>query len=149
LLLNAVEVLDVDGAANVRFPYNEFNRTGPRYDDNTTPPVTVFGCDALVIAGGAQTIDLTAVPLRDTTKDFTGKKVVVALFHNPGSNDITIAKGASNGYELQGAHSLILQPGGFVALDFGDGLTDVAAGAKTLDVTGTADDVLDYFLAAG
>jgi hypothetical protein len=68
------------------------------------------------------------------------------------ANAITIAKGASNGYTGFGsAFSVTLQPGDEWTFKGNDnaGVTDVGSGAKTLDVSGTGAQVLQFHIVAG
>jgi len=130
--------------------FDEYDRTTPLYDANSTLPVTKLASDELAITGGTDTIDLTAVENpAEGAIDLTGLKIRVLILGNPGTNAITVDKGASNGYELNGADAIIVPAGGTIAIDFADALADVSGTVKTLDVTGTAADVLNYIFVAG
>lgn len=107
------------------------------------PPVFSAGSTISVVQttvaldAGALTIDLTASPYSGTDK-----APLRAFFMNPSqnANEITIAIGASNGYDGFGsAFSITLQPGESVGLESS---TDIDADQKTLDITGTGAQVL-------
>lgn len=152
LVMGLRHILDVEGANNATLTYKEYDRTSPKYDGSSTPAVSLVAADAMSLTGGTDTINLAAAPdaLGGTSVDFTGFKVVGLIFNNSAnSNSVTIAKGATNGYELQSTHSIVLGAGAVMAFDFDDSLSDVAAGARTLDVTGTASDVLSYVIVGG
>ena len=80
-------------------------------------------------------IDLYAAPYTGN-----GKAPIRMYLLNSSAHAITIVKGATNGYTGFGsAFSLVLQPGESAALN---GTTDISSTVKTLDVTGTATEVL-------
>jgi hypothetical protein len=122
----------------------------------TTPVGTKIAFFELALSGGAASIDLTALPHNGGTVDGTGLKVQAALFRNPAANAaMTVKDGASNGYNIFGDSSgQVTIPGhatkaSAVMLFFPEGLPDVAAGAKTIDVTGTGTEVLEVGLVLG
>jgi len=130
--------------------FDEYDRTGSVYNSSSTYPVTAAASDELAITGGTDTIDLTAVSNPgEGAVDFTGLKIRVLVFQNPGSNVITVSKGATNGYELNGTVAIRVPAGGTIMIDYVDALADVSGTVKTLDVVGTAADVLNYIIAAG
>lgn len=150
--LQAVLSAAIEGAGTVEINLREFDRGSSPYSSASTPPVSKVGYDKLTLSGGTDTIDLTAVPNQvEGAQDLTGVKIVCGILKAPSTNtgNVTIAKGASNGYELNGTHSIELKPGETLCFDKVDELTDVAAGAKNLDVSGTASDKLHYILVAG
>jgi hypothetical protein len=123
---------------------------------SSTPPATKQASGTQAMTAGAATLDLTALPgdTADETKDMTGLKLQLAILKAPSTNanPITISQGASNAYGLDaagGTWSLTLDPGQFVLLYLDDNAEDVAAGAKEIDLAGTAAQELDYLLVFG
>jgi hypothetical protein len=113
---------------------------------------------AITLAGSTVTLDLTAMNLARSaseTYDFTGKKLIAAIFKANSANvaAITIAPGASNAYAVFGtAKDIIIGPGrleAFAFLSLGSDLPAVAAGAKNIDISGTSGDKLDVLLLFG
>jgi hypothetical protein len=119
----------------------------------TTPPVTLVATFRKALAAGVGTIDLTAlVGTNSGAIDGTGLKVQAIKFVNPATNanTIKIAKGASNGYALAGTDfAVTLSPGQEFVMYGNDATPDIAAGAKTFDLTGTLVQVLDVSIAMG
>lgn len=110
----------------------------------------------VTVTAGTTTIDLTAAPISgDRTLDLTGKKLVAWQIKAAADNsdDVTIAPGSSNPYPLFGAsNERDLEPG---ELAMG-AITGVASGkpavsstVKTIDITGTEDDVVSVILYFG
>jgi hypothetical protein len=143
-------------SADAGYTVNGLNQSGS-LSASTTPPVTKSSTFDKALVAGAATIDLTSLPDDDGNVgavDFTGLKPQVVILTNKSTNAnaITIAKGASNGYTGFGAaFSITLQPGDTVAFKGNDnaGVTDVASGARTLDLSGTGTQVLQVQLIAG
>jgi hypothetical protein len=143
-----------DGAGQYSVPYGAFKREGPRFNATSTPPVSDAAAGNVTPGSGTSTLNLAAIADEATgvTRDFTGLKVVWCMFTCPSDNGavVKVKKGASNGYSLQADEEINVYPGGCVAIVLNDGLTDVAAGARTLDVVGTdAGDSLNYEFAVG
>lgn len=119
---------------------------------STTPAVTKYSAGTATMSGGAVTIDLTSLPDTNGTAGavtLTGMKLAVAKFRNKSTNanEITIAKGASNGHTGFGsAFSITLQPGDEVMFKFNDNSGNVAVGGtdKTIDISGTGSQVCEY-----
>lgn len=104
----------------------------------------------IAMVAGAVTLNLAAAPSTIGVVDLTGLKLrtlhVRAKADN--ANPITIAKGAANGYTgLGAAFSCTLDPGKEAA--FMPNATAVAAGVRTLDITGTGAQVLEFIATAG
>jgi hypothetical protein len=104
------------------------------------------------MTAGAGTIDMTALALQDASITITGLKprgvLFTALAANAGT--ITIAKGASNGYDgLGAAFSIALEPGMSMAVYFSTQGNAVSGTNKTLDLSGTLTDGLTYGIIAG
>lgn len=123
---------------------------------STTPPVTKSAMTAKAMSGGAATIDLTAMANDSDsgTVDFTGLKVCCLTLKNPDSNanKITVGKGASNGFCLDSSEttwSVTLDPGDSVQFMLNESTPDVASGKKTIDIAGTAAQVLHIGVTGG
>lgn len=119
----------------------------------TTPAVTKDVCFNLTLSSGLGSIDLTALPDPDLgTVDFTGLRVQQMLLFNPttNANDISVAKGASNGYTgLGSAYGETLAPGGYSVRCTNDRAPDIDSSHRILDVTGTGAQVLKVQITAG
>lgn len=120
---------------------------------DSTPPATKCAVQSKALSAGTATIDLTAVAGTEGNVDFSGLKLQVIKLRNPSTNanKITVTKGASNGYGLTGGDSwtIPLAPGDEVMLMGNETWPDVAGGAKTIDLTGTAAQALDYEFVGG
>lgn len=140
----------VEAVGTQEFILSAFDRVSPTYSSASTPPITKVGFDELAMTGSAVTVDLTAIPNQvEGAQDFSGIKVVAAIFKNSNAAAITVDIGGTNGYAINGADAIIIPAGGTVMLDFADALTDVDGTHKTLDITGTNTHVLRYILVAG
>lgn len=129
-------------------------------DATTTPPVSATPCFKVVTISGTTTIDLTAATApalpasASRTVDLSGKKLVAYAFKANATNagGVTISVGGTNGYALFGASkSVILQPGESMFGVIGTTSTKPAVGAsaKTIDITGTTNDVVTLVLYFG
>lgn len=120
---------------------------------STSVPVTKEVSGELTLSSGTGTIDLTALTGDNgEAVSFSGLKVQIAKFKNKSTNanSITIAKGASNGHTGFGANfSLTLPPAGEVTIWLDEASADVGGSDKTIDVSGTGAQVLQYQLVAG
>lgn len=123
---------------------------------STTPPVTKSAMTAKTMSSGTATIDLTAMANDSdgATVDFSGLKVCCLTLTNPSSNAnaITIAEGASNGFELNSggtAWTVTLDPGDSVQFLLNESTPDVSGTKKTIDITGTGSQVLNIGVTAG
>lgn len=150
LTFGAIETVAVDGAGNLSLAYTAFDRPSTTYNGSSTPAVSKVAVDSLVLSGGTDTINLTAVPGGIATQDLTGLKVVTLILYNPNANSIAIAPGASNPYPFWGtANDIVLPAGARMAFDFVGTLPAVSGTVKNIDVVGTAADILSYALTAG
>jgi hypothetical protein len=117
---------------------------------STTPDVTAAAYETVTLSGGAATVDLTALTLNGDAVSLSGLKPRAIRFKNTGANNMTIAKGASNGYDgLGGSFSVTLEPGQAVMFDLGSAGNAVGGTNKTLDVSGTGTDTLQLSAVAG
>jgi hypothetical protein len=125
------------------------------YTAASTVPVTKLASFNQALSGGAATIDLSALPglSADETVNFSGLKVQFAKFRNKSTNanNITLVKGGSNGWCPISTTSwtVTLGPGQEVTLALAESSADVGSGAKEIDLTGTAAQILECFLVAG
>jgi hypothetical protein len=122
-------------------------------DANSTVPATKTAAYEVTLSSGTATIDLTALTgLANSSVTGSGLKVQAVIFKNKATNAnvISIADGASNGYQLFGNGWLIeLPPGGFVLGYLKDQSPDVGGSAKTIDVVGTGAQVLQVQFVMG
>lgn len=123
----------------------------------STPPVTKLGFGVITLTAGAATVDMTSlVGLNGVAISLSGLKPIAIKFQNPSTNanNMTIAKGASNGYTGFGSSfSITIPPGGSVVVYMNTAIanpfTAVSGSVKTLDITGTGAQVLNYEVLGG
>lgn len=123
---------------------------------SSTVPATKYAAGRLTLSSGSGTLDLTALPGRtaDEVVDGTGLKLQLLILHNrsTNANKITITKGASNGIGLAASNdtwTLTLSPDQTVGLYLKDAGPDIASDKKTLDISGTGSQELDYEIVMG
>lgn len=122
---------------------------------STTPDGEQILTPQISLSAGAYTIDLTACPdVNGTTTSISGLKPRALFFkNNSSSNNMTFAKGASNGLPLVGSWTWTLLPGGSLCIDLTavstGSITAVDASNKTIDVSGTGTDSFDFGIIAG
>jgi len=129
-----------------------FNTTA-QLNSSSTPAVSEAGYCTQAMTAGAATIDLTSVATnRGRTMNFTGVKIRTLRLRNPSTNtgSITVVKGASNGYTGFGSSfSTVLKPGyEMLIYDGGNGVA-VSASVKTLDISGTGAETLQFSVSGG
>lgn len=149
LTFGGVDDISLDGAGTISQVLNAFDRTSAVLNSASTPPVDDIVADTLAMTSGAVTLDLTAIAYNGGTVDLSGKKPQVILFRNDNSNSITIAEGASNGYQLMGGENIVVPAGSLFLMLWNETLPDVAAADAELDITGTGTDSLKFAIAAG
>ncbi len=127
----------------------------PTLNATSTPAATKKARFDLTLSSGTGTIDLTALPGNsvDETINGTGLKVQVLKFRNKSTNanKITVAKGGTNGYQLDGATTWSdpMAPGQS-SLRLLNGAADtIGSTKKTIDVTGTGSQVLQVLIVLG
>jgi hypothetical protein len=125
-------------------------------DDASTPDIEDYAIFTVTMTAGAATVNLAALAHihggATITKNATGKKVRLLGFLTPLANtgNVTIAKGASNGYAPLGStYERILAPDTMESQYFKAAATDVASGARTLDVSGTGSETVKMVVAWG
>ena len=130
-----------------------FNAAQRTLKSDSSPPVTCGSLFQQVLTDGAATIDLAALDgLNDKVVNGTGLRVQLLRIKAPSSNvnPITVAKGASNGYDGFGAaFSVTLQPGAEATFLTNDAGSDIGSANKTLDLTGTGAQALDVEIIMG
>jgi len=142
----------VDGVSNVR-RFNAYNQLNKVLDANTTPKADTVVDLSHTFVTTSKTWDLTAAPTAKNingTVNLTGKKLVALLayaFPANNASGVLIKSGAANGYDLFGnaAYGVTLYPGMAIDLfQLGAAAGEPAVGAtdKTIDLTGTAADVV-------
>lgn len=138
--------------ANARVTHNLFNSSAS-LSGSTTPPATTVAAFELALVAGAGSIDLRALSgTNGATIDGNGLKVQVLKIKAKATNEnvISVAVGASNGYELAGADfKITLQPGQEFLFYGNDETPDIADADKVLDVAGTGTQGLDVIVVMG
>lgn len=119
---------------------------------STTPDATKCSYQTVAMTLGAATVDLTSLLLNGVAVTLTALKPrvvrVTALVANSGS--VTVAKGASNGYDGMGsAFSVTLEPGQSFMFEFYTTGNAVGGSNKTLDLTGSGTDGVRLTTVAG
>lgn len=127
--------------------FNQLNES-ETFTAATSVPVTKHSEFQKTMSSGSGTIDLTALPglTADETVVGTGLKVQLAKFRNlsANANTITVAKGASNGYNLLGSSwTFALLPGQSATFSLDEAAPDVGSGAKNIDISGTGAQILE------
>lgn len=120
----------------------------------STPPGTKVVSGEIAMTAGAATLDLRAIAgANGASQDLNGLKVQEIILESKAgnANPITIVGGAANGYLVFGtAGKVTLAAAGDAAhLLFNDSLPDVDATHKTLDISGTGTQTLQYIIVAG
>jgi len=152
-VLAAASVPGAASAAARTLLQSNFDTAQKTLTSATTPPVTCGALFKQALSNGAATIDLTALVGANTkTVDGTGLRVQVLRVRNPATNanPISIAKGASNGYDGLGANfKLTLQPGAEALVFANDAGSDIGSTNCTLDLAGTGAQVLEVEIIMG
>ncbi len=125
---------------------------GPVLTATSTPDVTAAAYQTFAMVAGAKTIDMTNLLLNAAAVTLNTKKPralrVTALEAN--SANVAVVKGASSGYDgLGAAFSVTLEPGMSVMVWFSTQGNAVTSGNKTLDVSGTGTDGVQFSVIAG
>lgn len=158
--LSVVETLDNNtgpiAAANRKVTWGALSVKNESLTAASTVPATKVAGGSVALDAGAKTLDLTSLTglgANGATEDFTGLKIQALYFENPSTNanSISIAPGASNGYNFSGADGkLTLQPGQSVLLFGNDATPDVANGsADQIDFAGTLVQPFNIVMVAG
>lgn len=150
----AVETLDtgVDAAPSPDIVHSSFNLNNVTLNATSTVPVTTTSYQDYALVAGAITIDLTALlGVNDEIQDATGLKLQTIIINNPsGNNPITVTTGAANGFPLfGGTNSVVIPADSTLAFYVPEGLTDVAAADKNIDVSGTGTETFKVGICLG
>lgn len=157
-ILTALEAPQATNEAGRTLEHGAYNLSRTLSASSTPALESPPSAQDITITAGTTTLDLTALKLaRDngTTYDYTGKKVIGAIFKTDPDNAgaVTIAPGSSNPYPLFGAtNEKDIGPGRmdmFFFDEVGSNLAAVSGSAKTIDITGTEDDVVTVVLLFG
>jgi hypothetical protein len=140
--LNATETLStgVPAAPNANVVHSGYDETAI-LDADSTPPLTQVSYFLLTLTAGAATINLAALAGANGTIDGTGLRVQALRVKNLGANTMTFAEGASNGIALACLPFTVPAGSTNTAVSqflLGDASPDIAAGDRTIDVSGTA-----------
>ena len=124
---------------------------------SSTVPATKVFSDNLVLAGGDQTLDLTALTgAASTTVNFTDLKVQLVALAASTSNAtaVTVTGGAANPYNILGetnatSDKISIPPGGSLVLYHHDGTEDVSGTKKNVRFQGGVNENINIILVAG
>lgn len=113
---------------------------------------TVTASFVVTLSTGAFTVDLTSLTgTNGASVSLSGLKVLAFLVSVPGTNAnaFTIAKGASNGYQLKGSSwSETFQPGDHMVY-YPTNAQTVGGSAKTIDCSGTGSQTCQIVVVGG
>lgn len=132
--------LGVDGVSDKEFVF-ELGTSAAFTLPTSTIPATQQWQDENTLSAGARTIDLSSLTFGNfsTAKNFTGLKVQLFKFIASSSNtdNIQIVDGGTNGYLIfDSASSHVQVPAGGIVMYYApEGLADIDATHKTIDLT--------------
>ncbi len=152
--LTVAEILETNAdLLNDKTVSHQLNTSATAQGSGSTPPCTTVASGDIALSIGAVTIDLTALSgVNAAVIDGSGLKVQFIKLRNKATNAnvMTFAIGASNGYDGFGDDfSITLAPGAEVLLRTQDGGNNIASDNKTLDVTGTGSQVIEWVVVMG
>ncbi len=102
----------------------------------------------LSLSAGVATIDLRALTgTNGGSVDGNGLKLQIFRVKNLGAAEMTFAVGASNGLDI--GDGIKVPPGAVIGAMYNDGLHDVDASHKTIDVTGTGSQTAEITIVMG
>jgi hypothetical protein len=130
------ELLVAPSASYPTISHDAFNSKGTLNADST-PSISDTAPFVLPLVGGQATIDLTALPGTQGSKDATGLLVKGFKIQNPSSNGnpLVVRPGAIDPYGLLGEDfKITLQPGDEIECYLPDTAPSVASDCKTLDL---------------
>lgn len=152
--MTATETLTTNAAAlsDATLVHSGYNTT-KTLNASSTPPATKVASFAQAMTVGAATIDLTdLLGSNGAAVDGSGLRVQAIKLRNKSTNanPITVAKGASNGYDGLGADfSVTLAVGAEITILPNDAGSDIGAANCELDVSGTGSQVLECIIVMG
>lgn len=154
ITFTANETLDtgVDAAPSPAVFHSGFNLAGINLNSASDTPVTMTSYQNYTMTAGAFTIDLRALlGVNDESQDANGLKLQTIIIRNPtGNGPITVTTGASNGFPLfGGTNDMIIPAGATLGFYVPEGLTNVAAADKEIDISGTGTESFDVGICLG
>ena len=152
LAATTTETISGDDLTNSATAIHDGYDTSVNLTSSTTPDLTKTSYQTVTLSSGSATIDMTSLSLNGATVNLNALKPRWVLFNNPStnSNNITIAKGASNGYDGLGASfSITLEPNMSMLVYFKAQGNAVSGSNKTLDISGTGTETLEVSFGAG
>lgn len=149
--LSRLPVTDITALTTPASATDSTEVIGDAWDSNSLtlnsgsdPAVTAGAQVTGALTDGAATIDFRAVSLNGAAVDGNGLRVKGFKFKNLGAAAMTLTPGASNGLKVMGtAFSITLPPLGEVTWFCGvgsDGIENIDATHKTMDIAGTGTD---------
>lgn len=127
--------------------HDQYNESGT-LNSGSSPPVTTVAEFLLTLTAGAATIDLRALTgTNGASVDGNGLKLQILRIKNLGAAAMTFSVGASNGLAI-GAGFLV-PAGAVVQFMYADGLEDIDATHKTIDVAGTGSQTAEITIVMG
>lgn len=127
--------------------HDAYNESGTLTSASSVP-VTKHAQFLLTLSAGAATINLASLTSTNgALVDGTGLKMQFIRIKNLGSNNMTFAEGASNGYAI--GSSIVVPAGGVAQFFFNEGLPDIASGDRTIDVSGTLVETAEISIVMG
>ena len=157
-ILTALEAPAATNEAGRTLEFGSYNLSSTLNASSTPALEAPPSSQEITITAGTTTLDFTALALArnvSETYDYTGKKVIGAIFKTDPANAgaVTIAPGSSNPYPLFGSgNEKDIGPGRMDMFFFdtvGSNLAAVSGTAKTIDLTGTEDDIITVVLLFG
>ena len=119
----------------------------------TTPDGELVYSVTQALSGGSATIDLKSISNTEGTTIVTeGKKIraFVAQATSDNANALTLADGASNGYQMLGdGWTIALEASDVFAVYLGDNAPAIGDSAKTIDLSGTGSQSVDIVIIFG
>jgi hypothetical protein len=137
----------VAAASNAVVRLSEYNES-VTLNATTTPPATAAAYFLGTLTAGALTINLAALTGANGAVDLTGLRIQFLRIKNLGANAMTFSEGASNGIALS-CLPLVVAAGGIAQFYLNDAAPDVAAGDRTIDVSGTGAQTFEISIVAG
>lgn len=138
--------------ATRKVTHSNFN-TAVTLNSGSTPPATKVAAFEVALTAGSGSIDLTALTgTNGEAVDGSGLRVQAIKIRNKSTNAnaISIAKGASNGYDGFGANfKITLAVGADAMLLSQDAGSDISGTNKIFDLVGTGSQVLQVLVVLG
>ncbi len=129
--------------------------TSTSLNASTSPAATKYAAYEVNLSTGTLTLDMTALTGRNGgTVTGNTLKLQMLMFRNKSTNanKMSVATGASNGYQLDNATDMglvYMAPGQAVFFDLAGASQTVGSGHKTFDIVGTGSQTLQLFMVFG